>query len=170
MLYNIRMDQFVALADPTRRQIIELLAEHGELSASDISSGFAMSAPAISQHLKALREAKLVLMEKRAQQRIYRLNPDAMLELEVWIHRLTLRWNERFAALDAVLEELQAGEINDQQHCDEEWDQESNQDHCRARHAGDHHHSRVRRPRELVFRAYTEADLYVRWVGPAGMR
>ena len=109
MLYNVRMDQFVALADPTRRQIIELLAEHGELSASDISRGFAMSAPAISQHLKALREAKLVLMEKRAQQRIYRLNPDAMLELEVWIHRLTLRWNERFAALDAVLEELQAG-------------------------------------------------------------
>ncbi len=109
MLYNIRMDQFVALADPTRRQIIELLAEHGELSASDISSGFAMSAPAISQHLKALREAKLVLMEKRAQQRIYRLNPDAMLELEVWIHRLTLQWNERFAALDAVLEDLQAG-------------------------------------------------------------
>jgi hypothetical protein len=48
-------------------------------------------------------------MEKRGQQRIYRLNPAAMLELEVWIHRLTLRWNERFAALDAILEELQAG-------------------------------------------------------------
>jgi DNA-binding transcriptional ArsR family regulator len=114
------MDQFVALADSTRRQIIEMLAEHGELSAGDISSSFSMSAPAISQHLKALRDAKLVLMEKRAQQRIYRLNPDAMLELEVWIHRLTLRWNERFAALDAVLKELQAGGDHDRQHQEQE--------------------------------------------------
>jgi DNA-binding transcriptional ArsR family regulator len=100
------MDKFLALADPTRRQIIELLADQGALPATAISSRFAMSAPAVSQHLKALREADLVQVEKRAQQRIYRLNPDAMLELEVWARRLAERWNERFAALDAVLEEL----------------------------------------------------------------
>ncbi len=114
------MDQFVALADPTRRQIIEMLADRGELSASDISGSFAMSAPAISQHLKALRDTNLVTMEKRGQQRIYRLNPDAMLELEVWIHRLKQRWNERFAALDAVLEELKRGENHEQQHSNQE--------------------------------------------------
>jgi DNA-binding transcriptional ArsR family regulator len=119
MLYNIRMDQFVALADPTRRQIIEMLADRGELSASDISGCFAMSAPAISQHLKALRDTNLVTMEKRGQQRIYRLNPDAMLELEVWIDRLKQRWNERFAALDGVLEELKRGEYYEQ-HSDKE--------------------------------------------------
>ncbi len=103
------MDKFAALADPTRRQIIELLADAGQLSATDIGSHFPMSAPAVSQHLKALREAELVLMEKRAQQRIYRLNPDAMLELEVWLHRLQMRWNERHTALDALLEELKQG-------------------------------------------------------------
>lgn len=113
------MDQFVALADPTRRQIIEMLADRGELSASDISGCFAMSAPAISQHLKALRDTNLVTMEKRGQQRIYRLNPDALLELEVWVYRLKQRWNERFAALDAVLEELK-GEENHEQHSDQE--------------------------------------------------
>ena len=120
ILYNIHMDQFVALADPTRRQIIEMLADRGELSASDISSCFAMSAPAISQHLKALRDTNLVTMEKRGQQRIYRLNPDAMLELEVWIDRLKRRWNERFTALDAVLEELKRGENHEQQHSNQE--------------------------------------------------
>jgi DNA-binding transcriptional ArsR family regulator len=110
MVYNVGMDQFIALADPTRRQIIEMLADHGALSATVIADNFPMSAPAISQHLKVLREANLVVMEKRAQQRIYRLNPDAMLEVDVWVRRLTQRWNERFAALDAVLEELKTGE------------------------------------------------------------
>lgn len=109
------MDQFAALADPTRRRIIELLADRGELSATAIAGNFPMSAPAISQHLKALREANLVVMEKRAQQRIYRLNPAAMLEMEVWIQRLTRRWSERFTALDAVLEELK-GEGNHDRH------------------------------------------------------
>jgi DNA-binding transcriptional ArsR family regulator len=124
MVYNIGMDPFVALADPTRRQIIELLADRGELSARDISGRFSMSAPAISQHLKALRETNLVLMEKRGQQRIYRLNPDAMLELEVWIRRLAQRWNERFTALDAVLEELKGEENHDRQHSDQQQNQE----------------------------------------------
>lgn len=109
------MDKFAALADPTRRQIIELLADLGQLSATDISSRFPMSAPAVSQHLKALREAELVLMEKRAQQRIYRLNPAAMLELETWLHRLQMRWNERYAALDALLEELKQEETHERQ-------------------------------------------------------
>jgi len=98
------MDVFNALADPTRRKIIELLARSGQLSATEIYAQFQVSPPAISQHLKVLREAKLVLVEKRAQQRIYRINPDAMLELEDWARRLTQLWNERFDALDQVLE------------------------------------------------------------------
>jgi len=98
------MDVFNALADPTRRKIIELLARSGQLSATEIYAQFQVSPPAISQHLKVLREAKLVLVEKRAQQRIYRINPDAMLELEDWARRLTQLWNERFDALDQVLD------------------------------------------------------------------
>ena len=105
------MDVFNALADPTRRKIIELLARSGQLSATEIYAQFQVSPPAISQHLKVLREAKLVLVEKRAQQRIYRINPDAMLELEEWARHITQRWNERFDTLDklanATQEELE---------------------------------------------------------------
>jgi DNA-binding transcriptional ArsR family regulator len=99
------MDIFYALADPTRRNIIEMLAEYGRLSASAISEKFRMSAPAISQHLKVLRESKLVTMEKKAQQRIYQINPVSILELEVWTKKITCQWNERFDALDSLLEE-----------------------------------------------------------------
>ena len=98
------MDKFSALADPTRRTIIEMLAKKGQLSATQISEKFQVSPPAISQHLKILREAKLVKMEKRAQQRIYQLNPDAMLELEIWAGHMMQLWNQRFDALDRVLE------------------------------------------------------------------
>ena len=99
------MDSFYALAEPTRRKIIELLAGQGELSATEICDRFQVSAPAISQHLKVLREAGLVQVEKRAQQRIYKLNPQAMTDVEEWARQVTQSWNERFDALEAVLQQ-----------------------------------------------------------------
>ena len=78
---------FAALADPTRLRIIEMLSDRGELSASQISGEFSMSAPAVSQHLKVLREAGLVHMQKRAQQRIYQLDAKTLAQLEHWLHR-----------------------------------------------------------------------------------
>jgi DNA-binding transcriptional ArsR family regulator len=104
LLYNNGVDKFSALADPTRRQIVELLARHGELAATELAGQFSTSPQAISQHLKALREAGLVLVEKRAQQRIYRVNPQALLELEGWARQLQELWNQRFDALGKVLE------------------------------------------------------------------
>ena len=104
LLYNRSMDIFTALAEPTRRTIVEMLARSGPLSATEISEHFPVSPPAISQHLKVLREAKLVQMEKRAQQRLYQINPEAMVELEAWAKHMTQLWNERFDALDTVLE------------------------------------------------------------------
>lgn len=98
------MDKFSALADPTRRKIVEILARDGQLPAGEISDRFPISPQAISQHLKTLREAQLVRVEKRAQQRIYRINPEAMLELEEWAGQLRQLWNQRFDALDQVLE------------------------------------------------------------------
>lgn len=97
------MDPFSALADPTRRSIIELLAERGQLPASEIAGQFPVSAPAISQHLKVLREAGLVQVEKQAQQRIYRLDPAAMLEMEQWARGIREAWDQRFEALDRLL-------------------------------------------------------------------
>ena len=81
-----------------------MLARDGQLSATEISDRFSVSPQAISQHLKVLREAKLVQVEKRAQQRIYQVNPEAMLELEGWARQLRQLWDQRFEALDKVLE------------------------------------------------------------------
>jgi DNA-binding transcriptional ArsR family regulator len=103
MLYNVLMDMFSALSDPTRRLILEMLAKSGHLSATDIYAKFHVSHPAISQHLKVLREANLVLVEKKAQRRIYRINPEPMHDLEIWIKKVTKIWDERFDALDKVL-------------------------------------------------------------------
>jgi DNA-binding transcriptional ArsR family regulator len=97
------MDMFYALGEPTRREIIEVLAESGQLSATDICDKFPVSHPAISQHLKVLREARLVRVEKQAQRRLYQINPETMLELEKWAKQMTRLWSDRFDALDQVL-------------------------------------------------------------------
>ena len=97
------MDMFVALSDPTRRAILEILASRGELAATDIYGHFPLSPQAVSQHLKVLREAQLVVMEKRAQKRLYRLNPQTLSQFETWVQQTRQRWEERFEALDTVL-------------------------------------------------------------------
>jgi len=97
------MDIFYALSDPTRRKILELLASQGKLPASEIYANFTASPPAISQHLKVLRQAGLVKMEKRAQQRVYQINPEAVQELGDWSTELAQLWNKRLDALDEYL-------------------------------------------------------------------
>lgn len=97
------MDVFTALGDPTRRSIIELLASRGNLAATDIYKRFPVSHPAISQHLKVLRDTDLVTVEKQAQQRIYTVNPKAMDEVERWVTHMIKLWNQRFDRLDELL-------------------------------------------------------------------
>lgn len=104
------MDIFSALAEPTRRNIIEMLASNGQLSASDIYNKFSASPPAISQHLKVLRQAKLVKVEKQAQKRMYQINQEVVTELQDWVQKLTQMWNARFDALDEVLKTLKVTE------------------------------------------------------------
>ena len=106
---------FAALADPTRRAILELLANSGELPATAIYEHFPVSPQAISQHLKVLREAHLVEMEKRAQQHVYRLNPETLSEFEAWVKQVQRRWEERFAVLDAILESEKQKLVKDEQ-------------------------------------------------------
>jgi DNA-binding transcriptional ArsR family regulator len=96
---------FYALAEPTRREIVELLADRGQLPATSIYDNFSVSHPAISQHLKVLREANLVEMEKRAQQHLYRINTGTVQELEDWAKKIADLWSQRFEALDRVLSE-----------------------------------------------------------------
>lgn len=97
------MNTFDALADPTRRQIVELLAQR-EHAAGEIAEQFPISAPAISQHLKVLREANLVTVRVDAQRRIYALNPAGLAEVDAWVAQVRGFWSGRLDALAAQLE------------------------------------------------------------------
>src|SRR5512140_1465171 len=112
MPYYIHMDVFSALAEPHRRSILEMLASEGQLSATAIARKFRVSPPAISQHLKVLREAGLLHMEKRAQQRLYQVNPEAMHELEHWARRMAEQYERRYAALERIAQREQKQEAS----------------------------------------------------------
>jgi DNA-binding transcriptional ArsR family regulator len=98
------MQSLAAIADPTRRHIIELLAQR-EHTAGELVEKFDLSAPAISQHLNVLREAGLVTTRPEGQSRIQALNPDGFDELDAWLQKTRLAWSRR---LDALERELRA--------------------------------------------------------------
>src|SRR5215475_10445179 len=87
-----------ALADPTRQRIVALLAA-GALSSGEIAGRFDLSPPAISQHLKTLREAHLVCVKTDKQRRIYSLDPEGVQEVSDWVARIRALWNPRLDAL-----------------------------------------------------------------------
>jgi DNA-binding transcriptional ArsR family regulator len=98
------MQVLSALADPTRQRIVEMLAER-ELSAGAIADRFDMSPPAVSQHLKVLKDANLVRVRAEAQRRIYALDPEGFDELEQWMTRIRRYWRTSLDALERVLKE-----------------------------------------------------------------
>jgi DNA-binding transcriptional ArsR family regulator len=100
------MDTFTALADPTRRQIIESLAA-GETSFGELADKFEMSRPAVSQHLKVLREAGIVTARADAQRRIYRLNDESLDEVEAWLGKVREFWTQRLDKLEQLLGETE---------------------------------------------------------------
>jgi len=101
--YVTTVDTFTALADPTRRRIIERLAG-GERCAGELGEDVAMTQPAISKHLRVLREAGLVVARAEAQHRIYRLRPETLREVDDWLARYRKFWDERLDALQAFVE------------------------------------------------------------------
>lgn len=95
---------FHALADSTRRDILELL-RNDELSAGEVAGRFPVSRPAISRHLRVLREAGLVVQRKEAQSRFYRLAPEALREVDRWLDRYRTFWAARMHDLRRYVEE-----------------------------------------------------------------
>ena len=87
------------LAEPTRRRIVELLAD-GEQTAGDIAAQFETSRPGVSRHLRVLRESGLVLAREEGQRRVYSLDPAPLAELDDWLRRLRGFWINRLDALD----------------------------------------------------------------------
>jgi len=102
------MDAFHALAEPRRRRVVEILARRGKLSASQISREFDVTPQAISQHLRVLREANVLLMEKRAQRRLYTFNPQSTTQIQVWTDQMARLWRSRLDRLDKALKEESA--------------------------------------------------------------
>src|SRR5437763_13780568 len=92
------MGALEALADPTRRQIVELLAGR-ERNAGEIAAHFTVSRPAVSRHLRVLREHGLVQTRQEGQQRIYSLDPAPLAELDDWLARYRSFWTNRLDAL-----------------------------------------------------------------------
>ncbi|RLK59034.1 metalloregulator ArsR/SmtB family transcription factor [Actinokineospora cianjurensis] len=90
-----------AIADPVRRQILLMLRD-GDLAAGDIAGRFEISRPAVSRHLRVLREAGLVSDQVVGRQRVYRLVPAPLTELARWLtgFERTVTWEPRLAALD----------------------------------------------------------------------
>lgn len=98
------MDTFVAIADPTRRNIVMTLA-NGESSFGELADKYEMSRPAVSQHLKVLRDAGIVTVRPDAQRRIYSLSDDAFDELDNWLKKVREFWAPRLDRLEQLLTE-----------------------------------------------------------------
>jgi DNA-binding transcriptional ArsR family regulator len=98
------MEAFAALADPTRRRIVELLAE-SELSAGEIAAHFQVSRPAVSRHLRVLRQAGVARSRIDAQRRVYRLDPQPLRDLDSWLARYRPFWQDRLDALGRHLDD-----------------------------------------------------------------
>jgi len=98
------VDGFTALADPTRRGIVELLSQ-GEKDAGTIAGHFPISKPAISRHLAVLRDGRIVSVRRDAQRRIYSLRPEGLYDIDRWLSRYRGFWADRLDDLERVLKE-----------------------------------------------------------------
>ena len=105
-------ETLAALGESNRLRIVELLRA-GPRPVNDIHVRLKLRQSQASQHLKVLKNVGLVEMEPRAQQRFYRLRPEPLKQLHDWLDRYRHVWEERFQALDEVVEELKQKEQSD---------------------------------------------------------
>ena len=98
-------DAFNAVAEPRRRQILDLLAG-GERSVNELVEATGLAQPQVSKHLRVLREVGVVEGREVGRQRLYRLNGPALKPIFDWVKEYERTWTERFERLDVVLEEL----------------------------------------------------------------
>ncbi|BFU42386.1 ArsR/SmtB family transcription factor [Krasilnikovia sp. MM14-A1004] len=98
-------DAFNAVAEPRRREILDLLAR-GERPVNDLVAQLGIAQPQVSKHLRVLREVDLVRVRDEGRQRMYRLNAAPLKPLHDWLRRYEQAWSDRFDLLDAVLEDL----------------------------------------------------------------
>ena len=105
-------DAFNAVAEPRRRQILDVLAG-GERPVNDLVRVLGLAQPQVSKHLRVLREVGAVDVRDHGRQRLYRLNGHALKPIHDWVKGYERSWSERFEQLDAVLEDLKQKEERD---------------------------------------------------------
>ena len=98
-------DVFAAIGDPTRRRVLDLLSRK-EMPAGEIADRFRISRPAISQHLKVLRRARLVKAKRCGREQIYSLSPEPLHEVFEWMEQYKQFWDSKLVALGDYLEEI----------------------------------------------------------------
>jgi DNA-binding transcriptional ArsR family regulator len=105
-------DAFNAVAEPRRRQILDLLAG-GERPVNDLVGLLGLAQPQVSKHLRVLREVGVVDVRDKGRQRLYRLNGHALKPIHDWVKNYERSWSERFERLDSVLDDLKQKEEGD---------------------------------------------------------
>jgi DNA-binding transcriptional ArsR family regulator len=111
-IFNHMIETFAALAEPNRFRIVELLRS-GPRPVTDIGDRLRLNQPQVSKHLRVLKDAGLVDVQPRAQQRLYELRPQPIRELHDWLKRYRALWDARFAELDDLIEEIKLKEKAD---------------------------------------------------------
>lgn len=106
LLERARDETFAALAHPVRRHLLDLLAE-GERPVKALAEPFAMSRPAVSQHLRVLLDAGLVAERRSGRERLYHIEPERLYDAQEWLRSYERFWRKRLDALTTYLEEHQ---------------------------------------------------------------
>jgi DNA-binding transcriptional ArsR family regulator len=109
-------DVFNAIAEPRRRQIIEMLADTGELPVGDLVRRLRMPQPAVSKHLRVLRSVRLVSVNRRGRTRVYRLDAQQLKPVHDWVKHYERFWGNQLDRIKRRAEEKareQAGKPND---------------------------------------------------------
>ncbi|MFJ7730704.1 ArsR/SmtB family transcription factor [Lysinibacillus sp. NPDC097231] len=102
---NQERDVYAAIADPTRRELLRLLAEADELPLHELTAQFQMGRTAVSKHLAILKDADLVIARKVGRETRYRLNANPLKEIQDWVSYYEGFWKERMVKLNLILEE-----------------------------------------------------------------
>ena len=109
-------DAFNAVAEPRRRQILDVLAG-GERPVNDVVRELGLAQPQVSKHLRVLREVGAVDVRDEGRQRLYRVNGRALKPIHDWVKGYERMWSERFEELDAVLDDLKRNDEGDEGQC-----------------------------------------------------
>lgn len=107
MTTEARRDVFQAIADPTRRQIIDLLASDA-MSLNTIAENFDISRPAISQHIKILAECGIIEIEQKGRERFCKIKPSSLVPAFLWLEQYKQQWTERIDSFEKYVNKLQS--------------------------------------------------------------